>query len=95
MTSCLTCEDAVTLVDQLSSAIQEDNENTESVPPAYPTQGMGVQGCQGQGEVRGVEQSDVTPPHPPSYNTAVPVADQPSERVPVQALVDFEVNEGD
>src|ERR1700744_6370708 len=32
----LTREDAVALVDQLSSAIQRDDENTDAVPPAYP-----------------------------------------------------------
>ena len=34
----LTREDAVTLVDQLSSAIQQDDEDTDAVPPAYPAQ---------------------------------------------------------
>ena len=38
----LTCEDAIALVDQLSSAIQQDNEDTDAVPPAYPAQGMEV-----------------------------------------------------
>ena len=38
----LTCEDAVTLVDQLSSAIQQDNKDTDAVLPAYPAQGMEV-----------------------------------------------------
>ena len=38
----LTCEDAVALVNQLSSAIQQDDEDTDAVPPAYPAQGMEV-----------------------------------------------------
>ena len=38
----LTREDAVVLVDQLSSAIQQDDEDTDTVPPAYPAQGMAV-----------------------------------------------------
>ena len=40
----LTREDAITLVDQLSLAIQQDDEDTDAVPPAYPAQGMEVQG---------------------------------------------------
>ena len=95
MTFHLTHADAVTLVDQLSSAIQEDDENSKQVLPAYPAQGMGVRGHQGQGEARGVERSDVALPCPPSYNTTVPRADRTGERAPVQVPVDFKVNEGD
>ena len=56
-TFCLTCEDAAVLVDQLSSAIQQDNEDTNAVPPAYPAQGMEVQGRRGRGQVRVAGQS--------------------------------------
>ena len=37
-------EDAVALVDQLSLAIQQDDKDTDTVPPAYPAQGMVVRG---------------------------------------------------
>ena len=38
----LTREDTIALVDQLSSAIQQDDEDTNAVLPVYPAQGMAV-----------------------------------------------------
>ena len=38
----LTREDTIALVDQLSSAIQQDDEDTDAVLPACPAQGMAV-----------------------------------------------------
>ena len=43
----LSREDAVALVDQLSLAIQQDNEDTDTVPRACPAQGMAVRGRHG------------------------------------------------
>ena len=86
----LTHEDAVALVNQLSSAIRQDDEDTDTVPPAYPAHDMDVQGHQGQGQARSVGPSRASQPHPPSYNTA-----NTDQRVLLQVLLDFEVNEGD
>ena len=86
-------EDAVALVNQLSSAIQQDNEDTDAVPSAYPAQGMAIQGQCGRGQARAAEQLGDRAPQPPSYNTAR------GEQHRGQALIlipeDFEINEGD
>ena len=89
----LTCEDAVALVDQLSLAIQQDDEDTDAVPPAYPTQGMVVRGQCGRGQARVSGQSSDGAPRPPSYNTAR--REQCREPVPILVPEDFEINEGD
>ena len=89
----LTREDAVVLVDQLSLAIQQDDEDTDAVPPAYPAQGMAVRERCGRGQARVTGQSSDGAPRPPSYNTAR------GEQRRGQALIlipeDFEINEGD
>ena len=92
-TFCLTCEDTVALVDQLSSAIQQDDEDTNAVPPAYPAQGMAVRGQRGQGQTRATEQPSRGAPQPPSYNTAR--REQRREQALILIPEDFEVNEGD
>ena len=92
-TFCLTHEDAVALVDQLSSAIQQDDEDTDAVPPAYPAQGMVVQGRCGRGQARVTGQSSDGAPRPPSYNTAH--GEQRREPAPILVPEDFEINEGD
>ena len=89
----LTREDAVALVDQLSSAIQQDDENTDAVPPAYPAQGMAVRGRRGRGQARVAGQSSDNTPRPPSYNTAC--GEQRREPTPILVPEDFEINEGD
>ena len=89
----LTREDAITLVDQLSLAIQQDDENTDAVPPAYPAQGMAVRGRRGQGQARVAGQSSDRAPRPPSYNTAR--GEQRREQAPILVPEDFEINEGD
>ena len=89
----LTHEDAVALVSQLSSAIQQDNKNTDAVPPAYPAQGMAVRGRCGRGQAGVTGQSSNGAPQPPSYNTAR--GEQRREPVPILILEDFEINEGD
>ena len=89
----LTREDAVALVDQLSSAIQQDNENTGAVLPAYPAQGMAVRGRRGRGQTRVAGQSSDGAPRPPSYNTAR--GEQRREPAPILVPEDFEINEGD
>ena len=40
----LNCAEAARLVDRLSTLIQEDDKNTNSLPPAYTPQGVGVRG---------------------------------------------------
>ena len=92
-TFCLTREDAVALVDQLSSAIQQDDEDTDAVPPAYPAQGMAVRGRRGRGQAGVAGQSSDRAPRPPSYNTAC--GEQRREPAPILVLEDFEINEGD
>ena len=89
----LSREDAVALVDQLSSAIQQDDENTDAVPPAYPAQGMAVRGRRGRGQARVAGQSSDNAPRPPSYNTAR--GEQRREQAPILVPEDFEINEGD
>ena len=93
MTFRLTCEDAVALVDQLSLAIQQDDENTDAVPPAYPAQGMAVRGRRGRGQARVAGQSSDGAPRPPSYNTAR--GEQRREPAPILVPEDFEINKGD
>ena len=93
MTFRLMREDALLLVDQLSSAIQQDDENTNAVPPAYPAQGMEVQGRCGQGQARIAGRSSDGAPRLPSYNTAC--GGQHREPAPILVLEDFEINEGD
>ena len=80
------------LVNQLSSAIQQDDEDTDAVPPAYPAQGMAVRGRRGRGQARVTGQPGDRAPQPPSYNTACGEL----RREPVLILVpeDFEINEG-
>ena len=89
----LTREDAIALVDQLSSAIQQDDENTDAVLPAYPAQGMAVRGRRGRGQARVAGQPSDGAPHPPSYSTAR--GEQRGESAPILVPEDFEVNEGD
>ena len=89
----LSREDAVALVDQLSSAIQQDDEDTDAVPPAYPAQGMAVRGRRGRGQAGVAGQSSDGAPRPPSYNTAC--GEQRREPAPVLVPEDFEINEGD
>ena len=89
----LTCEDAITLVDQLSSAIQQDNEDTDAVPPAYPAQGMVVRGRRGRGQARVAGQSSDGATRPPSYHAAC--GEQRQELAPILIPEDFEINEGD
>ena len=86
-------EDAVALVDQLSSAIQQDDEDTDAVPPAYPAQGMAVRGRRGRGQARVAGQPSDNAPRPPSYNTAH--GEQRREPAPILVPEDFEINEGD
>ena len=86
-------EDAVALVDQLSSAIQQDDEDTNAVPPAYPAQGMAVRGRSGRGQARVAGQSSDGAPRPPSYSTAR--GEQRREPAPILVPEDFEINEGD
>ena len=86
-------EDAVALVDQLSSAIQQDDKDTDTVPPACPAQGMVVRGQQGQGQARVAGQPSDGAPQPPSYNTAW--GEQRRERAPILIPEEFEINEGD
>ena len=93
MTFCLTCEDAVALVDQLSSAIQQDDEDTDAVPPAYPAQGMAVRERRGRGQARVTGQPSDGAPRPPSYNAAR--GEQRSRQAPILVPEDFEINEGD
>ena len=81
------------LVDQLSSAIQQDDEDTDAVPPAYPAQGMAVRGRRERGQARVAGQSSDGAPRPPSYNTAR--GDQRQELAPILVPEDFEINEGD
>ena len=85
--------DTVALVDQLSSAIQQDDENTGAVLPAYPAQGMAVRGRRGRGQARVAGQSSDDAPRPPSYNTAR--GGQQGERTPILVPEDFEINKGD
>ena len=89
----LTREDAVALVDQLSLAIQQDDEDTDTVPPAYPAQGMAVQERRGRGQARAAGLSSGGAPRPPSYNTIR--GEQRREPAPILIPEDFEVNEGD
>ena len=89
----LTCEDTITLVDQLSMAIQQDDENTDAVLPAYPAQGMAVRGRRGRGQTRVAGQPSDRAPRPPSYNTAH--GEQRRELAPILVPEDFEINEGD
>ena len=89
----LTCEDAVMLVDQLSLAIQQDDEDTDAIPPAYPAQGMEVQGRHERGQARVAGRSSNGAPRLPSYNTTH--GEQHRERAPILILEDFEINEGD
>ena len=89
----LTREDAVALVDQLSLAIQQDDENTDAVPPAYPAQGMAVRGRHGRGQARVAGQPSDDAPRPPSYNTTR--REQRRESGPILVPEDFEINEGD
>ena len=89
----LMCEDAVALVDQLSSAIQQDDEDTDAVPPAYPAQGMAVRERCGRGQARVAGQSSDRAPRPPSYNTAR--GEQCRGQAPILVSEDFEINEGD
>ena len=89
----LTREDAIALVDQLSSAIQQDDEDTDAIPPAYPAQGMAVRGRCGRGQARVAGQSSDRAPRPPSYNTAR--REQRREPAPILVPEDFEINEGD
>ena len=81
------------LVDQLSSAIQQDDEDTDAVPPAYPAQGMAVRGRREGGQARVAGQSSDGAPRPPSYNTAR--GEQRRELAPILIPEDFEINEGD
>ena len=89
----LTCEDAIALVNQLSSAIQQDDEDTDAVPPAYPAQGMVVRGQRGRGQARVAGQPGDGRPRPPSYNTAR--GEQRREPAPILVPEDFVINEGD
>ena len=89
----LTREDAVALVDQLSAAIQQDDKDTDAVPPAYPAPGMAVRGQCGRGQARVTGQSSDGAPRPPSYNTAR--GEQHREPAPILVPEDFEINEGD
>ena len=86
-------EDAIALVDQLSSAIQQDDEYTDTVPPAYPAQGMEVRGQCRRGQVGVAGRAGNDGPRPPSYNTAR--GGQRREQAPILVLEDFEINEGD
>ena len=86
-------EDAVALVDQLSSAIQQDDENTDAVPPAYPAQGMAVRGRRGRGQAGVAGQPSDDAPRPPSYNAAR--REQHRGSTPILVPEDFEINEGD
>ena len=81
------------LVDQLSSAIQQDDENTDAVPPAYPAQGMAVRGQRGRGQARVAGQPSDNATQPPSYNAAR--GEQRREPAPILIPEDFEINEGD
>ena len=89
----LTHEDAVALVDQLSSAIQQDDKDTDTVPPAYPAQGMVVRERRGRGQARAAGQPSDGGPRPPSYNTAC--GEQHRGPAPILIPEDFEINEGD
>ena len=89
----LTREDTVALVDQLSSAIQQDDEDTDAVPPAYPAQGMAVRGQCGRGQARVAGPSSDGAPRPPSYSATR--GEQRREPAPILILEDFEINEGD
>ena len=80
------------MVNQLSSAIQQDDEDTDVVPPAYPAQGMAVRGQCGRGQARVAGQSSDGAPRPPSYNTAR--REQRREPALILILEDFEINEG-
>ena len=86
-------EDTITLVDQLSSAIQQDDEDTDAVPPAYPAQGLAVRGQRGRSQARVTGQSSDGAPRPPSYNTAC--REQRRGQAPILVPEDFEINEGD
>ena len=81
------------LVNQLSSAIQQGDEDTDAVPPAYPAQGMEVQGRHGRGQARVAGRSSDGATRLPSYNTAH--GGQRGEQAPILIPEDFEINKGD
>ena len=66
----LTCEDTIMLVDQLSLAIQQDDEDTDAVLPAYPAQGVDIRGRRGRGQARVAGRAGNDATQPPSYNNA-------------------------
>ena len=81
------------MVNQLSLAIQQDDEDTNVVLPAYPAQGMAIRGRRGRGQARVAGQPSDNAPRPPSYNTAH--GEQRREPAPILIPEDFEINEGD
>ena len=57
--------EAARLVDQLSTLIQEDNENPATLPPAYTPQRVGIRrGCQSRGVDTSTNVRTVHIPHP-------------------------------
>ena len=70
--------EAARLVDRLSTLIQEDDENTDSLPPAYTPQRMGVRrGCPSRGSDASASSGTVHVSRPHNERTARPSSPTP------------------